>query len=64
MENIPNRYDYRHLVASSAKESDKEFDASRFDELLTDDDRRLLQSAFRISWWVYSDLTMRPSPQA
>jgi hypothetical protein len=37
------RYDYRHLVGSPASGSEKEFDAERFDELLTDDDRKLLQ---------------------
>ena len=58
------RYDYSHLTGSSAGENDKEFDASRFDELLTDQDRRLLQSDFQISWWAYSDLNMRPSAQA
>jgi hypothetical protein len=41
-----------------------EFDASRFDELLTEEDHRLLQSDFQISWWAYSDLSMRPSAQA
>ena len=64
MEHIPNRYDYRDLVRSPASESDKEFDAASFDKLLTDDDRRLLQCDMRISWWIYSDLKMRPFPQA
>ena len=64
MEHIPNRYDYRHLIGSPASEGDKEFDAARFDELLTDADRRLLQSDLQISWWAYSDIRMRPSPQA
>ena len=58
------RYDYRHLVGSPASGSEKEFDAERFDELLTDDDRKLLQSGLQISWWAYSDINMRPFPQA
>ena len=58
------RYDYRHLVGSPASGSEKEFDAERFDELLTDDDRKLLQYGLQISWWAYSDIRMRPSPQA
>ena len=49
------RYDYSHLIGSLANESGKEFDAARFDELLTDDDRRLLRSDLQISWWVYSE---------
>lgn len=60
----PNEHDYSHLVSSSANESDHEFDAARFDELLTDADRKLLQSGLQISWWAYSDLRMRPFPQA
>jgi hypothetical protein len=58
------RYDCRRLVNSRASESDKEFDAARFDELLTDSDRQLLQSDLQISWWAYSELNMRPLPQA
>jgi hypothetical protein len=58
MEHIPDRYDYSHLVSSTASESDKEFDVVRFDELLTDDDRKLLRCDLKISWWVYSDLKM------
>ena len=58
------RYDYRHLVGGRENASDKEFDAQRFDELLTDDDRKLLQYGMQISWWAYSDLSMRPSTQA
>ena len=58
------QYDYRHLVGGSASDSDKEFDASHFDELLTDDDRRLLQCDMCISWWAYSDISMRPFSQA
>jgi hypothetical protein len=50
MEHIPDRYDYRHLVGSPASESDKEFDAARFNELLTDEDKRFLQDAMHISW--------------
>ncbi|HTW44412.1 MAG TPA: hypothetical protein VMD58_02610 [Acidobacteriaceae bacterium] len=53
---VPDGYDYRHLVGSRASESDKEFDAERFDELLTDDDRKLLQYGLQISWWAYSDI--------
>ena len=64
MEYIPNRYEYRHLVGSRARESDKEFDAGRFDDLLTDDDRKLLERDMHISWWIYSDLNMRPFSQA
>ncbi len=64
MEPIPNRYEYRHPSGSAGSESNQEFDAERFDELLTDDDRKLLQSGLQISWWAYSDLTMRPSHQA
>lgn len=58
------RYDYSHLIGSSAGENDKKFDASRFDELLNDEDRRLLESGLHISWWVYSEISMRPSHQA
>jgi len=54
------RYDYSHLVDTSAPERSRDFDATRFDELLTDDDRKLLERDFHISWWAYSDLSMRP----
>jgi len=49
------RYDYSHLIGGPANESDKEFDAARFDELLTDGDRKLLQYDLQISWWTYSE---------
>lgn len=64
MARIPDEYNYSHMVGDPANGSEKEFDAARFDALLTDEDRKLLQSDFRISWWVYSDLSMRPSPHA
>jgi hypothetical protein len=57
------RYDYSHLVGSPTSASDKQFDAEHFDELLTDEDRKLLSDDYQISWWAYSDLKMRPSSQ-
>jgi len=56
------RHDYR--LPAGSRESDTEFNAERFDELLTEDDRKLLQDGMQISWWAYSDLSMRPSPPA
>jgi len=58
------RYDYSHLVGRPASEGAGEFDAASFDKLLNDDDRQLLERDMHISWWAYSDLDTRPSPQA
>jgi hypothetical protein len=49
---IPEGYDYSHLVGSPAKQGDKIFDAARFDGLLTDYDRTLLEFGMGISWHV------------
>jgi hypothetical protein len=52
---VPEGYDYSHLVGNPAKENDKEFDAERFDELLTAYDRKLLRCDFRIAWQEQAD---------
>ena len=49
------RYEYGHLIGSPANGCEKGFDAAHFDELLTDDDRKLLRYDLQISWWVYSE---------
>jgi hypothetical protein len=47
---IPEGYDYSHLIAIPAKQDDKVFDTSRFDVLLTEYDRILLGFGMRITW--------------
>ena len=44
------RYDYSHLVGDPLLEHGQAFDATRFDELLTADDRLLLRFGMHIAW--------------
>ena len=50
VECMPPVYDYSHLVESSVEYSDREFDATHFDGLLTDEDRILLRFGMHIAW--------------
>jgi hypothetical protein len=47
---IPDGYDYSHLVGSPGKRHEEVSDAVPFDDLLTDYDRVLLGYGMQISW--------------
>ena len=46
---VPDGYDYSHLVGDPAKPDEQKLNTVRFEELLTDYDRILLEFGMRIS---------------
>ena len=46
---VPDGYDYSHLVGDPAKQDEQKLNTVRFEELLTDYDRILLEFGMRIS---------------
>ena len=47
---VEHRCDYSHLIGNPGKRPDNSFDATQFDQLLSDYDRKLLGFGMRISW--------------
>ena len=47
---VEEGYDYSHLIGNPGKRPDNSFDATQFDQLLTDYDRTLLRFGMHILW--------------